>query len=225
MPRLINGVLNVPQYTSTGVNGEYILSSSTFTNMADDGSGAYAIQPGFLLYIQALNQGDASPIPGVAHRYKFTEVTVVDSATITGTILWDEGGDPEDMPADGLDAIISEASPTKRFGFPVSSDVYTNLSPGLSFAALNLDTERVTENISGGQSQKFSKNFQLADWTDGILKVVHSLASLEVNFKVLELVSGRFILTSTDVKVLDENTLEIQVEPSAIFMGKVVVTL
>ena len=157
MSRFINGIVRPISFDSTGNAGEYSFTSASYTSFADvEGLGAYAVQPGFVIYTQASNANTFEMVPGVVHRYRITLVNAENTDTLSGVMLWDEDGDEIDTPSQGTPAIISQTSTNHQFGFPVSEGVYSELSQGMSLGALNLDNMVVTDKIntsgSGGGS-------------------------------------------------------------------------
>jgi len=150
MGRFIHGVISATSYDPTGMPGEYTFTNAVYSNVADvEGLGTSALATGFLIYIPAVDNVNFYPIPGVAHRYKITALTIEDSSHISGTIIWNEEGAELDYPGVGVDAIISQTSVNNIFGFPVSEMVYPTLAGGTSLAALNLDTSIITDNLAG----------------------------------------------------------------------------
>jgi len=140
MARVINGTLFVPVYNSTSNPGEWNFTGATFDNQADaTGNGAGDITTGFLLFIQATDNFLATPVPGIVHRYRLTSVTIIDTQTIDGTILWDEFGPEVDQPTNGSYAIICEPSFIKAYGTPASVAIYPNLPPGADISSYVVD--------------------------------------------------------------------------------------
>jgi hypothetical protein len=146
MARVINGTLFVPVYNSTGNPGEWNFTGASYDNQADaTGNGAADLTVGFLMFIQATDNFLATPVPGVMHRYQLTSITVIDSITIDGTILWDEFGPEVDQPTNGSYAIICEPSYIKTYGTPPAVAIYPNLPPGADIGAYVVDNRNVKD--------------------------------------------------------------------------------
>lgn len=155
----VNGILTVPSYTETGNPGEYTISGATFNWQGDTtGEGAAAILVGFALYVQASDTNTFLAIPGVAHRYKITAVTVIDSSTINATILWDELGPVVDAPTSGVDAIVTSVSPTLKFGYPVDSALYATLGVGMTTGMTDSDITNKTDSLAKADAVVSSVN-------------------------------------------------------------------
>jgi len=146
MARIINGTLYVTEYVSTGNAGEYIFSDAVFDNQADvTGNGAVDIQPGFLIYVPALDVNTADPLPGVMHRYRITNISSATVTNLSATIIWDDNGIPLDMPQSGAYATVSESTHSCEYGLPASNDVYANLPGGSQEAAYNSNFKSVAD--------------------------------------------------------------------------------
>lgn len=146
MPRVINGTLFVSGFDTTANPGEYTFTGGVYDNQSDaTGNGAADIAVGFVLFIQATDVALATPVPGVAHRYKLTSVTVINSFTIDGTILWDEDGAEVDVPTNGTYCIITDKTSENLFGMPSAVGVYANLPAGLDISAIGTDIRNTTD--------------------------------------------------------------------------------
>jgi hypothetical protein len=228
--RIINGILEVASFDPTGIPGEYTFTSAVYTNSADaTGNGAYDLAAGFVLTVPAADVNSGLGIVGVTHRYKITSITVEDFNHISGKILWDEDGPEFDMPTVQAVCLISEVTPNHLFSLPPDDTTYANIPPGASLNAIITDIKNITDKfVSGGGGngvQRYVRNFNSTDWVSGSLQVVHNLNSTDVDFQVLENVAGIFEPTSVGVRYLNSTTLELLIEPTAVFTGKVVVTL
>jgi len=147
MARIINGTLNVGSYDPTGNPGEYTFIDGIYENVTDStGDGAFALTVGYVVYIPAQDPNTALPVPGEGHRYVLTSLTIVNFNTISGTILYNEIDFPgTDLPLSGSIAIISEPGANKALGFPVSQEIYSFISSGLTLAAINADARSVVD--------------------------------------------------------------------------------
>jgi hypothetical protein len=154
MARIVNGTLFVPSFTNTAP-GEWTFTGATYANVADmEGDGTADLAIGFVVYVPANDINTAFPIPGVAHRYVLTAINIVDSSTIDGTILWDEGGSEDDQPNNGDFCIISEQGTGLGLGFPVSQQNYPSLAAGMDMSALAADARSILDQITGGGADK-----------------------------------------------------------------------
>jgi hypothetical protein len=155
MARLITGTLYVDSYVATENPGEYTFTNAIFNNVADTtGNGAYDLDVGFIVLIPATDVNTASAVPGVVWRYKLTALSVIDPATINGTILWDDFGDPiteTDLPTNGATAIITEYSQHLDLNYTVSQQVYPDLAAGVDIAALLSQIRTIIDNLSIGK--------------------------------------------------------------------------
>lgn len=143
----INGILTVASFDSTGHPGEYTITGAIYTNQADNtGAGTSVIDTTFVLYVQASDTNTFLPIPGRAHRYDITAVTIVDTQTINLTVLWGEPGSEVDAPTNGSDCIITSTSSLQKYGFPVDPVVYATLSAGLVSGMSNVDIGDISDN-------------------------------------------------------------------------------
>jgi hypothetical protein len=161
MTRVINGTIFVSYFSPTANPGEYTFTGATYDNQADGtGNGAYDVQIGYLVYIQATDINTATPVPGVVHRYRLTSITVVDSVTFDGTILWDENREVSevDTPTNGSYCNICEPTTLDDLGAVAAVGVYYNLSAGADIGAyvadfrnkLDKDSLKNFTNIEGG---------------------------------------------------------------------------
>lgn len=151
MARIINGALTVDAFNPTGNPGEYTFENAIFNNQSDaTGNGAYDVQVGFVLFVPASDPNTFMQVPGVSHRYKLTEVTVVDTYTVSGTLLWDEPGDEADAPTNGVACLIAETTIEKRLAIPAPDVIYPEVAPGLTISALLNDQRNIVDLITGG---------------------------------------------------------------------------
>ena len=225
MARLINGSLYVSEYVPTANPGEYTFENAIFNNQADSGSGVYALEENFLIFTLAVDTNTFFPVPGIAHRYRLSSITIVDFNTINGTMIWDEAGNEIDAPKNGDYAIVSEYSPNHGFGYPVDEVVY-QLQTGFTTAVQNLEVKTV-DTITIGSGVSFEQPFLDNEWIieDGICYISfdHPLGTDSVQVSVLEdLGGGSFTLTSTDW-IVTATKIKLLIDPVAIFTGKVIV--
>lgn len=151
MPTPISAELFVPVFTPTGNPGEYSFDSAAFNNQADvTGNGAADVTVGMALYVQASSLATAMPITGVQHRYRFTQVIVVDAATLSGVVVWDEPGPEEDQPSNGCYCLLAQVTPKLKLGLVPVDTSYPSITPGSSMSAVLNDVRNIEDNISGG---------------------------------------------------------------------------
>ena len=144
-----SATLFVTEFVSTGTEGEYTFENAVYSSLSDfSGTGTANIAAGYLVYVPSFEINIGIVIPGRVRRYKITAVTIVDQATISGTLIWDELGAAEDYPANGSYCIISSPSPTMRLGSLISDQYYPELGVGTSLAALSADIYNFIDNIS-----------------------------------------------------------------------------
>lgn len=151
MARIINGSLTVDSFIPSGNPGEYTFENAIFNNQADaTGNGAYDVQVGFVLFVPASDPNTFMQIPGVAHRYKLTDVTIVDTNLVSATIVWDEQGEEVDVPTNGVSCLIAETTVDKRLAIPAPDVIYPEVASGSTIAALLNDQRNIVDLITGG---------------------------------------------------------------------------
>lgn len=222
-----NGTLYVPSFDPTGEVGEYTITAAVLNSLTCP-NGAYDVTADWIIWSAVTDPNTGNLITGVARRYKVLEVVVTDFSVCDLKILWDEPGLEIEAPANGSVAIISEASPNHRFGFPISSAVYPDVFNGASEAAYNSDILNITDSLGGGGgTSKVIKTFSEADWTlvgqDLILDVIHRLGSLDVLATVYEqLPSSDYTETVVDKRPLDSETIRLTIAEASAFSGKII---
>lgn len=152
MAKLISGSLYVESYTSTGNPGEYTFENGVYSNLNDSGNGAYDIVPGFVLYIPATNINTGTVISGSSNRYLITNVTVIDTSTVSGTIIWDSTDVEEDAPSPALYSIITQTTPNLKLGVPPVDNNYFDLTPGSTLAAMLNDLVNIMDRLGANAS-------------------------------------------------------------------------
>jgi hypothetical protein len=151
MARMIHGTLYVSEYIATASPGEYTFNGAVYENQADaTGNGSYDIEPGFIMFIPATDEVSATPVPGVAHRYKITSISSSDGIHLSATVSWDEDGSEVDLPTNDSYAIIGENTSSLNFGLIPSTEVYSNLSSGVAESAYSNDLRRITDKLVYG---------------------------------------------------------------------------
>ena len=152
MSDIVNGILTVPSFSPTGNPGEYTISGATFNSQSDtSGSGTGLLAVGFVIYVPASDPATFAPMPGIAHRYKLTNLTTIDQSTIDATVVWDEVGPEIDSPTNGVDCLITQTSNNKKYGFVVDPQMYSTLPSYVISAAQNDDIQNITD-IAGSAS-------------------------------------------------------------------------
>jgi hypothetical protein len=151
MPRFISASLFVDAFTATGNPGEYQIESGIFVNQADaTGAGALDVAAGFVIYIPASDPNTFTAVPGLVHRYKFTEVNALDPSTLSGTIVWDEPGEEVDAVTNGVTCLVSQTAGALRLGIIAHEAVYADVAAGTSFAAFTADERNILANLTTG---------------------------------------------------------------------------
>lgn len=194
--RPINGTLYVEAFNPTGNPGEYSFENAVYNNQADTtGNGAYDVVAGFVLYVPATDYNTSTPLPGVLHRYKLTEVNVVDPSTISGTMVWDETGEEGlQIPTNGVTSGITATSPNYRYGTAPSEAIYPELPAGFAVQTVQTDLNNITDQITGGEGpgpnpQGVYKT-TIGDAAASSFIVHHALGTRDVSITVYELSSG-----------------------------------
>ena len=150
MARLVNGILTVDSFNPEMDEGSFSIENAIFQDVSDtSGNGAYVVEPGFLVYVPALDAFTFLPLPGVFHRYKFASVTVTGFDTVSGVLVWDEPGPVADFPIPGV-CMVSQPSPSRFYSMPALEQIYPTLPAGITSAALALDTVHITDAITSG---------------------------------------------------------------------------
>jgi len=148
MSRIINGVLSIPAFTPTVTPGEYTFSNAAYTNQSDiAGNGTSELAVGYILIVPASDTINFNMIPGVAHRYKLTSLTIEDSSHVAGTMIWDEDGAEIDSPTGNSLVLISEPTTHYKFALPVSDTVYSGLASGITTAAQAIDLQQKIDTV------------------------------------------------------------------------------
>lgn len=215
MSRIINGTINVPSFDPTGNPGEYTFTNATFASQSDiSGNGAFLLATGFLIYVPASDPNTFLQIPGTVHRYRITDLQILDSATVSGTLIWNEDGDEFDAPTAGVDAIISASSPNLNYGLPVDPALYTTLPPGAATGAYNVDILSIMDMQPTGEPKfVFTQSVDATQWD-----VVHNKNSSDFIYTLFD-ASGAQIIPDNIIAV-SEN--EIQLNVLAPMQGKLV---
>ena len=173
MANPVSAELYVSAFNPTGNPGEYTIDSAVFNNQSDSsGNGAYDVQVGFVLYVPAMAVATAMPIPGVLHRYRFTAVEILDSATINGTLVWDESGDEEDSPISGCSCLLAETTPNRKLGLLPDSALYPAMPLGAYGGALRVDVKSIhdTETSGGGTGGVGLKSFTFSESLEWVIQ-------------------------------------------------------
>lgn len=191
--RPFNATLLVSAFNPTGNPGEYTFESATFNNQADaSGNGAFDIQVGYVLYVPSTNFNTGTQIPGVVHRYKLTAITIVDAATVSGTMIWDEtGAEGLEVPTNGAGCGLSQVSPTAHYGYAPVDNIYPELPPGLAVQSVQTDLWNITDQASsGGGSSSPSYKTTVGDASALSFVINHSLGTLDVDIIVFDINTG-----------------------------------
>jgi len=171
MARVINGTLYVTTFNTTGNPGEWTFTGANYNIQSDaTGNGAFDLQPGFLVYVQATDLNTAMPVPGVFHRYIVTSITATDSVTVDATILWNEAREPVeiDTPTNGSFCSICEPTVADDYGTQPAVGVYANLQSGADIGGyvadirnkINLDAIDTFTNVEGATIYQYQIVFE-----------------------------------------------------------------
>lgn len=136
-----NGTLNVPSFDPTANPGEYTITGAII-NSVTCLNGTADLQVGWVLWSQATDPNSGTPISGVSHRYRMTEVTPTSFDHVDLKVIWDEGGSEQDSPTNGSYVAFSEVTQVNLYGLPPSDLIYTELPLGLTTSALLINTQQ-----------------------------------------------------------------------------------
>lgn len=151
MSQAVNGVLYVEYFTPTGNPGEYTFENGVFNNQNDlTGNGAMDVDTSFVVFIPVSDINTFMPMLGVVNRYKFTNLTYIDTVRVSGTILYDEESVEVGVPTSGSFCLVSKVTPNKRLAVPPIDDIYTDLVKGGTVAAMLNDLINILDKSSGG---------------------------------------------------------------------------
>lgn len=205
--RPINGAIFIEYFSGTENIGEFTFDNAIFENQSDaTGGGAYDIQLGSSILIPASDINTFSPIPGIVHRYKFTRIDVIDSITLSATIIWDESGDIEDAPTNGSYCIIAEVTSLNKLSLPPLDYTYANLAVGSTLNSILNDFKNIVD--------KFSRTLSLKSFKTNMLEgqATYSLPELPINSNLIVYYNG--VAVAADLNGLDVTVTEY--EPSSI---------
>ena len=193
--RPINGTLFVDAFNPTGNPGEYTFANAVYLNQADTtGNGAYDIVAGFVLYVPSTDFNTSVQLTGVVHRYRLTDVTVVDVATISGTMVWDEtGAEGLQVPTNGVYSGISATSPNYKYGFAPSEAIYSDLPQGFAVQTVQTDLNNITDNQSGGgpgPGPSDAYKTTIGNSSAKTFVIQHDLNTFDVDIKVFDITTG-----------------------------------
>lgn len=153
MARLINGALSVGDVVPTENPGEFTVTDAVFESITAT-DGAFVLTPGFVVYLPVVDAFAFMPLPGVFHRFRLTDVTPgPDGVLVSFTMLWDEPGEMEDYPLANSKWLVSQTSPSRKYGNPAPEAFYEGLPVGITVGAMLLDQIGITEEISGGSGE------------------------------------------------------------------------
>lgn len=153
MAQALSGVLYVEYFEPTENPGEYRFENGVY-NIQNDPllEGAYGINTNYVLFSPVNDINTAMPIPGVLQRYKFIEVTPVDSVRVSGKIVFDEDGAEVGVPGSGVFCLVSQVTPNRRLAVPPLDVMYADLISGGTIAAMLNDLVNILDKTSGGGS-------------------------------------------------------------------------
>lgn len=208
MARSIAGALTFQNVSATGNPGEYAFAGAVFDNQADtQGEGTSALAVGFLVYIQASDSIGLFPIPGVMHRYKLTSLTIVDSTTIDGMILWNEAGDELDVPTEFSVGVISSVSIASQ-GYPISELVYQSVPSGAGFSIINADSNATGGELGGYIAAEFINGHKILT-LNSLGQVIPASADVLLHHRILG-ISVNAAIAGNNVQVINNGIIEHQ---------------
>ncbi len=148
----LSSSLFVNSFDPTGTPGEYTFENAIFNNQTDaTGNGASDAAVGSVLFVPTSDLNTGFVVTGVVHRYRLTQLTVVDPQTLSGTMIWDElPGVEVDLPSNGSYCLFAEVTANNRFGLPPSETVYPELPAGSSLSAQLIDLRDIADSFSPG---------------------------------------------------------------------------
>ena len=205
MANIISGTLTVPVFTQTGAAGEYTIEGATYNSQTDSsGNGAYELHTGMVLYVPASDTASFSPINGVVHRYKITDILAIDAGTINATIIWDEQGEEVDAPTNGAACILTEVTPNKKLGFSIATEYYPELNAGVANGAANSDLINIIDKQQAqSQVPVAYVHTQAVAGTAWLIK--HNKQSRNFVYTIFDDMQSQCL--PNDVEVVDENQL------------------
>lgn len=205
MSTIVNGIITIASWDSTGNPGEYTITGAIFQSQSDTtGNGAYLVQPGFVIYVPASDPNTFAQIPGVVHRYQITSVDIVDVQTINATVLWNEVGPEIDTPTNGVDSIISAVTPNRQLGLPVDPLLYNTLPAGAATSAYNIDTSDILDEKDAATTFKYTQTLPLTQW-----EVVHNMNNADFIYSLFNS-NGQAVIADSVIAV-DVNTVQVNV--------------
>lgn len=149
MSQIVNGILYVDYFTPTETPGEYTFENGYYNSQTDSaGTGAYAIDTTFVLFVPLIDLNTALPLVGSYNRYKLTSLTVIDANLVSGTILYDEPGVESGSPSAGVFSLLAPTSPNLGLALPPIDVLYTDLAAGGTIAAMLNDLINRVDKIS-----------------------------------------------------------------------------
>jgi hypothetical protein len=155
MSQAINGVLYVDSFTATGNPGEYTFENATYNNQNDStGIGALIIDTTFVLFAPIVDPNTFIPLSGLVGRYKFTNLTYIDTTLISGTILYDQDEAETGVPGNGIYCLVSKVSTNLRLATPPIDTLYTDLQVGGTVAAMMNDLINIVDKTGNGSSSQ-----------------------------------------------------------------------
>lgn len=221
MSQTVNGVLYVESFTPTANPGEYTFENGVYNTQNDvAGDGALAIDTSFVMFTPVVDTNTSMPIVGAVNRYKFTNLTYIDTVRISGTILFDEADTEIGAPGNGVFCLVSKVTPNKRLAPPPLDDIYSDLFKGGTVAAMLNDLINILDKSDSNTTTPLSLLVQTDGQTEftlpakpvnvaGSVLLVNGVSysyGLENDFNivgnVLTFTNTSFLLETTDSVVL-----------------------
>lgn len=205
MTRIISGALDVASFDSTGNAGEYTITHAAYSSVYDPmGNGAADLHVGMVLYVQASDPNTFTQIPGVVHRYKITALTVLDQQFINATVVWDESGQEQDVPTNGVTSVITETTAVKKLGYALPLDFYPTIAPGTAAGVANSDAANITDLQPVGSTGGllFVQSTLSTTWT-----IHHGKNSVDFVYSIYD--ENRVPTWPNEIEVVDANSISV----------------
>lgn len=201
MTRIINGALDVASFDSTGNAGEYTITNAAYASVYDPmGAGANDLHVGMVLYVQASDPNTFTQIPGVVHRYKITQLEVLDQQFINATIVWDEFGQEQDTPTNGSTSVITETTANKKLGYALPTEFFPTIAPGTAAGVANSDVANITDLATAGGGVLFTQSTPSTRW-----EVNHGKNSVDFVYSIYD--AAQVPTWPNEIEVVDANNI------------------
>lgn len=187
MAQALNGVLYVEYFEPTENPGEYRFDNGVYNIQNDPQlAGAYGITTNYVLFTPIVDINTQTPIVGVYQRYKFIEITPIDSVRVSGKVVFDEDGTEVGPPSNGVFCLVSEVTPNRRLAVPPLDVIYADLISGGTIAAMLNDLVNILDKTgSGGSSGQTNPPATLIVNTQGQVQFTLPYTPVNVESSIL----------------------------------------